>query len=126
MPFDPRRFPRSLWRAAGALLTALREEQNFRLQAIVGIAVVAWSLWLGVDALELAIILGAVVAVVVLELVNSAVERLVDMAQPRIHHYAAAVKNMLAAAVLVTALGAAAVIVLILSPYLVAFWPFVL
>ena len=110
----------SLRRASAAVMTALREEQNFRFQVIAGVVAVAGSIWLGVDSLELAIVIAAAAAVPAMELVNSAAERLVDMAQPRVHHYAAAVKNMMAGAVLITASAAALVILLVVWPYLVA------
>ncbi|TSC75786.1 MAG: diacylglycerol kinase [Parcubacteria group bacterium Gr01-1014_31] len=120
MPFSFEKFVMSLRRASAAVMTALREEQNFRFQVIAGVVAVAGSIWLGVDSLELAIVIAAAAAVPAMELVNSAAERLVDMAQPRVHHYAAAVKNMMAGAVLITASAAALVILLVVWPYLVA------
>ncbi|MDO8559939.1 MAG: diacylglycerol kinase family protein [bacterium] len=119
MPFSFKKFAVSLRRAATAVVTALQEEQNFRFQVIAGVVAIAGSIWLGVDSLELAIVIGAAVAVPTMELVNSATERLVDMAQPRVHHYAAAVKNMMAGAVLLTAVAATLVILLVVWPYLV-------
>ena len=126
MAVDFTRFPHSLLRAARALVTALREELNFRLQVVGAIVVVLLAVWLRIDARELAVIFLAVAVVPVLELVNSAVERLVDMAQPRVHHYAAAVKNLMAGAVLLSAVAAGGVVLVIFWPYLVGAWPFVL
>lgn len=116
---DLSRFPRSLWRAARALLRALREEHNFRWQFIGGVVVISVAAGLRVTYLELAVLLGAVGAVLVLELFNSSLERLVDIAQPRVHTYAATIKDLLAGAVLLAALLALAAAVLILGPYLV-------
>lgn len=116
----PVKFFRSLSRAAGALVTALREEQNFRIQSVAAATAIAGSLILGVAAGELALVVGAAGMVLSLELVNSAAERLVDMALPRVHHYAAVVKNLMAAAVLTAALAALAVTLLVWWPYLAA------
>ncbi len=118
MPIDLRKFFRGLRRALTALWLALRSEQNFRIQAIlaVGVLVVAW--WLKITALEFAVVSVAISLVLGLELINSALERLVDMAEPRIHHYAAEIKNLMAGAVLVSAVAAAAVVALVFVPYL--------
>ncbi len=112
------RFLRSLWRAAAALSRALREEHNFRLQVIGGVMVVAAAVVAGVKRLELALLVAAVGAVPALELINSALERLVDVMQPRVHHLAAAVKNLMAGAVLFAAGVALLIGGLILWPYL--------
>jgi diacylglycerol kinase len=50
--------------------------------------------------------------------VNIAIERLVDIMKPRIHHYAGVVKDATAAAVLVASLGALVVGLVIFIPYI--------
>lgn len=114
------RFPRSLTRASRALVNALRQEPNFRLQLIFAGVVLLAAAWLRVRWIELLLLLLAVGLVPVLELMNSAVERLVDVVHPRLHSYAATIKDLLAGAVLLSALLALAVAVMILLPYLVA------
>jgi len=51
-------------------------------------------------------------------LVNTVVERFVDMIEPRVHPYAGLIKDLLAAAVLITTVSAGIIGVLILGPYL--------
>jgi diacylglycerol kinase len=53
----------------------------------------------------------------VLELLNSVVERFVDVVKPRIHHYAMDIKDIMAAAVFVASLGALIVGIVILGPH---------
>ena len=119
MSFDLHRFPRSLRRAVIALVRALREEHNFRLQVFGGVVVLIFAAWRGVRWPEFALLTAVLGFVPVLELVISSVERLVDIAEPRLHSYAALVKDLLAAAVLLAAIVAGAVAVIVLMPYLV-------
>lgn len=126
MPFSLTNFFRSLQHARSALAVAFREEQNFRLHVFAAfvVFVVAWAL--RVSWVELGLLMVVVGQVLILELVNSAVERLVDMAQPRVHQYAAVVKNMMAGAVLLAALVAVGVGSVVFLPRLVAYFGFVL
>lgn len=91
------------------LAAAWRGEKSFRTQAtLAGLAIAALlvlrpaPLWWALVALTC----GAVLA---LELVNSAVEALVDLLHPGIHPAVKVAKDMLAGAVLVTSIAALAV-----------------
>ena len=57
-------------------------------------------------------------SVLVLELLNSSIERLVDVVKPRLHEYAGDIKDIMAAAVLLASLAAAAIGIVIFWPYL--------
>jgi len=98
-----------------------REEQNFRIQSCVALFVVILMVYLDLPGYEQAILMLAAVAVLVLELLNSAIERMVDMLKPRLHQYVEEIKDVTAAMVLVASLGAAVIGVLIFWPYLVTF-----
>ena len=65
---------------------------------------------------ERAILLLVTMLVLMLELLNSSLERLVDLAKPRLHVYAGEIKDLMAASVLVAALFALLVGILILGP----------
>jgi diacylglycerol kinase len=54
----------------------------------------------------------------VLELLNSIIERFVDMVKPRVHEYARVIKDLSAAAVLIMAITAVILAVLIFWPHL--------
>ena len=56
--------------------------------------------------------------VLVLELINTIMEKIVDILKPRIHHYVEIIKDMMAAAVLIASIGALVVGLLIFWPYL--------
>lgn len=66
---------------------------------------------------ERVILLLATVAVLVLELLNSMVERLADLVKPRMHGYVHDIKDLMAAAVFLTALFALAIGVFIIWPH---------
>lgn len=95
-----------------------REEQSFRVQVIVGAAVIALMFIFGLSKAEKALITLAIVFVLVLELMNSIFERMVDMMKPRIHHYVEDIKDIMAGSVLVATLGAFLIGALIFWPYL--------
>ena len=96
------------------------EEQSFRVQVFVASAVIVAMLALGLSKFEMALITLAIVIVLVLELMNSIFERMVDMMKPRIHHYVEDIKDIMAGSVLVASLGAGLIGILIFWPYLIA------
>jgi diacylglycerol kinase len=95
-----------------------REEQNFRIQLVLAAGVVVLMFVLGLRAPEKALLTLAMVVVLVLELVNSIFERMVDILKPRIHHYVEDIKDIMAGTVLVASAGAVLIGVLIFWPYL--------
>jgi len=117
-----RKFVRSVKFAwAGIVLTA-RAEQSFRLQLLAALAVGVLGYFLKLSRAEWALLVVVAVSVLVLELLNSAVERLVDLFMPRMHQYAEEVKDIMAGAVFVMSLGAAIVGVIIFLPHLMTVW----
>ncbi len=105
--------------AAKGITTVVREEQNFRLQLLAALVVIALMLVLDLRVLEMAMLTLAMVIVLVLELMNSIFERMVDILKPRIHHYVEEIKDIMAGTVLVASLGALIIGVLIFWPYFV-------
>jgi diacylglycerol kinase (ATP) len=116
--FATRRLWHSFRHAARGLRYAWRVEQNFRLQAFLGLAALLGALLLGLPFLHVAILVLLAVLVLVLELLNTFFEQLMDLVSPRLHHAVGSLKDLLAAAVLVAAAGAAAGGALLFWPYL--------
>lgn len=104
--------------AAKGIMVVAKEEQNFRIQLAIGVLVVALMFALGLRTSEKALLTLAIVLVLVLELVNSIFERLVDMMKPRIHHYVEDIKDIMAGTVLVASVGSLLIGALIFWPYL--------
>lgn len=94
----------------------LRTQHNAWLHAVITLAVFGLSFWVGLDAFRWAVILLAAVMVFAAEFFNTAIEAVVDLASPREHLLAKVGKDVAAAAVLITALGAALIGILVLGP----------
>ncbi|MBI4142747.1 diacylglycerol kinase [Candidatus Uhrbacteria bacterium] len=111
------RFTRSFRFALRGFAIVWSGEQNFRIQVVVFLAVFAVASMVRVRAWEFVAIALAGGLVLVLECINSAVERLVDLVQPRLHGYVRDIKDIMAAAVLVSSLAAVIIGFVILIPY---------
>jgi len=112
-----RDLPASLRYATQGLVYALASQRNFRLQVVLGILALILGLWLGLDLLELGVLVLTVAAVLVLELLNTATEAAVDLAIGRqFHPLARIAKDCAAAAVLVAAMASILIALLLLSP----------
>lgn len=75
--------------------------------------------FLGLSSTEWSVVFLAVALVLVLELLNSAVERIIDLLKPRLHHYVADIKDITAGMVLVASVGSVMVGLAIFMPHLV-------
>ena len=116
---DFNKFGRSLRYAAKGIVVVAREEQSFRLQLVGAVAVTIMMFVLDLRTPEKALLTLAMVLVLVLELVNSIFERMVDILKPRIHHYVEDIKDIMAGTVLIASVGALLIGVLIFWPYFV-------
>ncbi len=113
-----RSLSKSFGHALRGIGLALRAERSFRIQALAAIILIGLITLLPLAVWERSILLLVAMFVLVLELVNSSVERLVDMAKPRLSEYARDIKDLMAGAVLVAAIFAVVLGLLILGPKL--------
>ncbi len=114
---SPRLFLKSLRHAWRGLCDVAREEQSFRLQLMVGGAVVLCVITLPLLVWERILLILLVVSVLVLEIVNSIFERLADAVHPRMHPTVREIKDMMAGAVLLVACTSAIVGCVIIFPH---------
>ena len=119
MPSTEPRGPRQIWRAfqwsMKGLRAAWRHEASFRLEGYLFVIFFPLGLWLGVGPIEKAILCGSLVLVLAAELLNSAIEAIVDKASPEFHELAGRAKAMGSAAVLLLMCNVVLCWVLILS-----------
>jgi len=108
----------SFFHAGQGLLLAFKREQSFRLQLVAALLVLILLLLLPLERWERSLLILASGAVLVLELLNSVVERFVDMVKPRVHEYAKEIKDLAAAAVFVMACTAVIIALIIFWPYM--------
>lgn len=114
-----RRLLRSFVHAGRGIYFALKQERNFQMEAVGTLLVVLVMLWLPLTKIENVILIVAITSVLSVELVNTAIERMMDILKPRVHPYARVIKDMMAGAVLIVSLGALLVGATIVVPYFI-------
>ncbi len=97
-----------------------RTQPNAWMHAGLTVAVVIVAQLLHISRLEWAVLILTFMAVWVAELINTALEAVVDMTMPHPHPLAKAAKDVAAGAVLVGACGAVLIGLLVLGPPLLA------
>jgi diacylglycerol kinase (ATP) len=107
-PADRQKFRTGLsrvWHAAGFSLAGLRagwSETAFRQEVLAAFFLVPLAFWLGTGWVETALLAGSVVIVMITELLNTAIEAVVDRVGPEWHDLSRRAKDMGSAAVLLS------------------------
>jgi len=101
--------------AFAGLRHAWKSQRNFRLECYAGVMALGLSLWLGVGLVEVLLL---ILVVLSLELLNTALEAVVDLSSPTYHPLAKAAKDTAAAAVLVSSVLSATIGAVLLLPAL--------
>jgi diacylglycerol kinase (ATP) len=96
------------------LIAAARYENAFRQELLGAAVLVPLGLWLGANGVERALLAGTVLLVLIVELLNSAVEATVDRISFENHHLAKRAKDVGSAAVMLSITLAIVVWLLIL------------
>ena len=120
--FNVRIFFRSFRYATKGLRYALQHEQSFRVQATFALLVILLMMVVGVTRMEAMILTVVISSVLVLELLNTVLEKFIDVLKPRVHYFIEIMKDLMAAAVLVAAVAAFVVGLFIFLPYLIDLW----
>jgi len=115
-----KRLLKSFQDAVRGIVYVFKHEQNFRIQITIGILVIVLALLFKVRRSELLLLLLLVISVLVLELLNSAVEKFADVLKPRLSFQIEVIKDIMAAVVLVASFGATFIGLIIFWPYLFA------
>lgn len=97
---------------------AARHEAAFRQELLLAAVLVPLGLWLGADGLERALLAGSVLLVLAVELLNSAVEAVVDRVSLENHELAKRAKDYGSAAVMIALATTGLVWLLLLLPRL--------
>jgi diacylglycerol kinase (ATP) len=114
-------FWRSLNQAWRGLLYTWRTQGHVKFHFAAGIIVLCLAWWLGVSSFEWLIIILAIGCVIGAEVMNTAIEIMVDMVQPNFHPLAGRAKDVAAGAVLVTTIQAIAIGLIVFFPRLLHF-----
>ncbi|MGC4101673.1 diacylglycerol kinase family protein [Ferruginibacter sp.] len=94
-------------------------EHNFRIHVLCGVTAIVLGCITGLSATEWIAVTGCIAFVTVLEMINTAIEKLCDMVHKEIHPVIKMVKDISAGAVLLAAVGSAITGVLIFLPKII-------
>lgn len=112
-----KQFSQAFRYAAIGLRLAWTEGLNFKIEIVCAILVVALGVFLNISALAFCIVILAITSVLAAEVFNTALEELCDKFQPTHDPHIAKIKDLAAAAVLLTSVGAFIVGLIIFIPY---------
>ncbi len=104
--------------AIRGIILVWREERSFQIQTAVAALVIFLMLIAPLKSWERIILLLIIALVLILEILNTIVERFVDMVKPRLNSYVGVIKDMMAGAVLVMSFVAAIIGLIIFIPHL--------
>ncbi|PIU24450.1 diacylglycerol kinase [Candidatus Berkelbacteria bacterium CG08_land_8_20_14_0_20_39_8] len=103
--------------ASRGVINLLKSEQNARIHLIFAIAVATFAYLLSVTRIEAIILFFAVTLVIAMEIINTAIEKLLDITKPEKTKAVEFIKDAMAGAVLIASIIALVVTVLIFLPY---------
>jgi len=109
---------RSFECALRGLKYVLKNEQNFQLEILIGIFVVILMFIFDIRDWQKVALFLVIFSVLAVELINTILERVVDILKPRVHPYAQLIKDIMATAVLLASIGAIVIGAIIFYPYI--------
>ena len=104
-PQKERRGLSRVWHATGYSLAGLKAgwgETAFRQEALAALVMVPAAFWLGSNWMEVALLITSVTLILVVELLNTAIETAIDRVGPEWHDLSKRAKDMGSAAVLLS------------------------
>jgi diacylglycerol kinase len=103
------------------LIKVFKEEGNFKIQTFLAVLAVFLGFILKIERFEWLVIVIVIGLVLLTETLNSAVERVSDALKPRIDSYVKEIKDIMAAAVVISATLAVIVGMIVFLPYIYEF-----
>lgn len=100
------------------ILSCLKQERNIRIHLAVSVIVIIASAFFSISKTEWLVILFVIGGVLSLELINSSIERVVDLVTLERHPLAKQAKDMAAGAVFVAVIFAVLIGLIIFLPYI--------
>ena len=112
-------FSISLRNAFRGLTYVIKHEKNFQNEIIFALLVILAMLYFRVTSGEMIVLFFVIFWVLTFELFNTVMERVVDILKPRVHPYARLIKDLMAAAVLISSLLAIIMGLIIFLPFII-------
>lgn len=102
--------------AFAGIKAAVLAERNMRIHLVISLFVLVAGVWFSLSPTEWMFVLFAIGGMLALEMINSAIERIVDLVTADYHSLAKAAKDMAAGAVLVYAIICVMIGIIIFLP----------
>jgi len=112
-------FLRSFLYAFKGIKASLNEQRSLKVQLLIAVITIAAGFYLRITYVDWCITLLTIALVIALEMINTAIERLVDLVTMEWKPLAGKVKDMAAGAVLVASVAAVIVGVMVFKKYVV-------
>lgn len=113
-----RSFRKSLGEANRGILYSLRTQKHLRFHIFSASIVLFMAWWCHLSRPEVVLLILTIGSVIAAEIFNTAIEVVVDLAEPTFHPLAGLAKDVAAGAVLVTAIQSVVIGILIFGPVL--------
>ena len=97
-------------------------QRNMKIHLVVAIIVVIAGFFFHISIQEWLILIVTILLVFTLEMVNTAIEKVVDLVSPEYHRLAGQAKDIAAGAVFLAALGAVVIGILLFGPAILRFF----
>lgn len=117
--FSIRHFIKSFGFALNGLVYVWKSEQSFRFQVLISVMVIYGGFFFGLNLMEFSLLTLLIVFVLAAEILNTVMEKLLDIAHPNWSPAVKIVKDVSAAIVLVFSFGALAVGILLFIPHII-------
>ncbi len=113
---------RSFQVAFRGIITASRSEKHMKFHLLAAVSTIAAALWLKFSTVEWIVLILVISGMLALEMINTAIEKLVDLIEPEWNELAGKIKDIAAGACLVYACGAAVIGCILYVPKLLAWF----
>lgn len=104
--------------AINGIIVAFKDQRNLKVQLAIALIVIVSGLYFEINNIEWCVLLITIGIVLSLELLNSAIEDVVNFVSPQYHALAGRIKDIAAGAVLMFCIVAVIVGILIFTKYL--------
>lgn len=115
---EPKKLVKSFGYAFSGIRHAFQYDQNLRVHVVIAFLVMIMSVFFRVNAFEMGILGVMILLVIVTEMINTAIENMVDLITKEHREEAKIAKDVSSGMVLITAIGSVIVGVLVFLPYL--------
>lgn len=112
-----KRLLKSFRYAYKGFIKTFKEEQNLRIQAFFAVLAAVLAIFFQISRLEWVLLIFVISLVMLMELANSAVERIADILKPRLDDYVKEIKDIAAAGVMLASIAALIIGLIIFLPH---------